>query len=102
APFSVTSSCPTTLVAGASCEVLVTFTPSGASSASATLTVPYSDSGGMRPAATRGLSGTSTNRALLSMTDCTNCGGGGGGGGVPTTDFGTTGQPVQRQLYVQN
>jgi hypothetical protein len=104
APFSVASTtCAATLAAGTSCSVTVTFTPSGSSQATATLSVLYSDTAGTRPDATRALSGTSTNRALLSMTECTSCGGfGGGGEGIPTTDFGTSGQPVQRQIFVVN
>jgi hypothetical protein len=99
-PFSVTaSSCGTTLAKGAQCSVTVTFAPSAAGPASQTLTMNYADSLGLQPSVTRGVMGTGVTGALLSITDCQNCGGGGGSGPY---DFGTWGSPTTHTFYLSN
>jgi hypothetical protein len=95
-PFSATG-CTGSLAAGASCTLTVTFTPSGNQTSSATVTLTATDGGGVIAPVTRALTGTSTNRALLIITD------GGGGGGPPGPyDFGTWGISTRHTFQVNN
>ncbi len=84
-PFAVTANtCVNNSVpSNSSCQLTVTFTPSGNGVSSQTLTASYSDSSGARPAATRALTGTATSRALVLVSD--------GGGGQSAWDFGAWG-----------
>lgn len=60
--------CGTALVSGERCTVVVTFTPSGSGPRSSTLTLAYQD-GSERKTVSRGVAGTATLRAFLSITD---------------------------------
>ena len=83
--------CGTSLAAGTSCAVVVTFTPDGLSTTAGELNIQYHDGAATR-AASRDLTGTGTTRALLQIWDETS---------LPV-DFGTAGSPVQRFLRVWN
>src|SRR5262249_38242932 len=65
-----TCTTPTTLNAGASCTVGVTFTPSGDGARAGTLSISYSD-GAATQVAVRALAGTATSKALLNIYDWT-------------------------------
>ncbi len=85
--------CGSTLAVGASCTVVVTYTPSGNSSQSSTLTLAYQ--GGSAPNATRSLTAVSTTQALISI------------GSMYTSnpgpyDYGTTGIPMDATFDVLN
>jgi hypothetical protein len=102
-PFSVgQNTCTGTLAPNNSCQMVVTFTPTGNGPSNATLSLNFSDQGGgAQPAATQQLTGTSTSRALLYLTDCATC-----TQGFyqmpPPTDFGSSGIPVTRVVTVFN
>jgi hypothetical protein len=95
--------CGNSLNVGASCTVVVTFTPSGNGVSSSTLTLNYID-GSAGQQATQALRGTSTTAALLQITTNppNNGGGGGGGNGTPSFDFGTWGTAASQTFYVIN
>ena len=101
-PFSYASTtCGATLAAGATCRITVAFTPSGDGSAAATIGLQYADGGGGAPvSATRDVTGTSTSGPYLVVTQCndSNC----GDDGRNPVDFGTSGFPVDKSLYLQN
>jgi hypothetical protein len=102
-PFAlVMNQCTAPLAPGASCLFGISFTPQGNGSSSTMLSITFGDAGGPQPAYTRQVTGTSSSRALVSITDCFNCGGGGGGGFQPPIDFGQTGVPVSRTLQLVN
>ncbi len=71
--------CGATLAAGATCTVVVTFTPSGTATLFGQVRVSYSD-GGTPATATRAVTGTPTARAHVTVAEffgpnnCTNCG----------------------------
>ena len=92
--------CGATLGTGASCTVVVTFTPSGTGASSATLSVAYND-GAAATGVTRAVTGTSTSLALLMINDWQG-GGGGGGGSPPPFDYGTSGVPIDHTFTLQN
>ena len=64
-----TGTCATTLAAGASCTVDVSFAPTTATAAAGTLHVDYDDGFGTQGAATRALKGAGTNLAFLAISD---------------------------------
>jgi hypothetical protein len=102
--FAVTNNtCAGTLGINNTCQVTVTFSPSGNGQTGATMHLDYNDQlGGPQPTVDRPLQGTSTTRALLQVVDCLTCPNGFGGGQPPPTDFGTAGISVTRQISVVN
>ena len=86
--------CGATLASGASCTIVVTFTPSGNGAASSTITLGYND-GSSAQTATRALTATSTTAAVLEFE--------GELGGAPNAlDFGTVGVPVSQTMTLVN
>ncbi|HEY3449447.1 MAG TPA: choice-of-anchor D domain-containing protein [Myxococcales bacterium] len=88
--------CGAQLAAGASCALVVTFTPSVAGRADSNLRLTYQDGSGTTKSVERWLSGMGTDQAILEVRNCMNCG--------PTgqVDFGTTGVLVERTFTVVN
>jgi hypothetical protein len=86
-----TGNCGATLAAGASCSIVVTFSPSSATTSPATLTLGYND-GVTTQSATRPLTGTGAAAAALSISD------------GPTYDFGlrANGASVTHTFTVTN
>ncbi len=87
--------CGATLNPGASCTIVVRFSPSVAGQKSSTISVTYDD--GSPHTVTRAVTGTAITGALLRMSDCNECGFGPG-----QTYFGATGVAVTRQILVRN
>jgi hypothetical protein len=78
---------PFTLAAGATCVVQVLYTaPATAGVQSGTLTV--TTGGATTASVSMPMTASSTTLAVVSISNCVDCGGGGGGGGTPTQDFG--------------
>jgi hypothetical protein len=95
--------CGTTLAPGASCTLSVQFTASGNDTISGAINVTYA--GGSTPSttATFSLLGTSTSKAIVSISNCTpgnDC----GHGGTPTFDYGyvAAGSYKDQIFYVTN
>src|SRR5581483_4743896 len=85
--------CGTMLASGASCTIVVTFTPAGAGPKSGTITLSYGNA-----QVTRQVSGTATDRALLTISDWQ-----GSPGGAPNPfDYGVSGTPVDHTFTLQN
>jgi hypothetical protein len=109
APFSFAGgypgtggNCGTSLASGASCTIVVTFTPSGSTSASGAVSIGYQDGVASQMAA-RNLTGTSTTLALLVIADWVPGPGGGPSGSNPTPfDYGTRGVATDHTFYVFN
>jgi len=80
-----------TLDRGASCTVVVTFSPTGSGARTSAFSVAWSGS-----VTTKSLSGTATDRALLAVTPWRNP------GGWSSYDFGTWGVAVDRTFFVYN
>jgi hypothetical protein len=87
--------CGTTLVAGASCTIVVDFTPTTVASFSATLSMTYSD-GVSSEGTSRGLVGQGVDGAELQISAWSN------GGSDPSFDYGAWGVPVDHTFYVTN
>src|SRR5262249_35017080 len=100
-PFGISqNTCGAVLQPGTYCSFLVTFTPSGGGQSNAQLVVTWADTSGPGPDAVMQLVGQATNRAQLSINDCSNCGG--GGPNPPPVDFGVSGTPVTRTVWLYN
>ncbi|HLL81152.1 MAG TPA: choice-of-anchor D domain-containing protein, partial [Longimicrobium sp.] len=90
--------CTSTLAPGASCAVVVTFTPSGERVRTGALTLAYNDGAASRTA-TRELRAEASTVAVLTMSDCPDC----QSSMTPSlVDFGTSGITVDRTFYVTN
>ena len=94
--------CGTTLAAGASCTVKVTFTPMGDGSRTSTLSLAYND-GSSAEVAARAITGTATTKAMLTIYDWN----GperprGAGANGPPMDYGIWGVPVDHEFTVRN
>jgi hypothetical protein len=106
-PSGTTSSyCGGVLAAGSRCVVRVDFQPSSSALFAANIDLTYDDLGGAGATRTarRSVEGTGTTLAIVSMSDCLNCGGGGGGSGTPAHDFGfvAAGQAVDQFFLLSN
>jgi hypothetical protein len=78
---------PFTLGAGATCVVQVVYTaPATAGVQSGSLTV--TTGGATTSSVSMAITASSTTLAVVSISNCVDCGGGGGGGNTPTQDFG--------------
>jgi hypothetical protein len=89
--------CTSSLAVGTSCNIVVTFTPPGAGSFSATITLNYGSNGG--PAsftATRAVTGTGITTALLTIDPW------GAGGSQGPYDYGSFGTPTDHNFTVVN
>ena len=91
-------SCSNTLAPGASCQVMVTFTPPGPGSFAGTLGIAYDDGTGANTLATRALIGAQTNLALLHVHDWSETDDGGG----DFFDLGTVGVAVDHTFTITN
>jgi hypothetical protein len=91
--------CQLTLAVGATCTIVVDFTPGAAGNFSDTLAASYDD-GAATQSSSRTLMGTAVDGAMLVITDWS--GGGGGGGNQNPFDFGTWGIPTNHTFYVTN
>lgn len=90
--------CGASLIAGASCTVVVTFGPVGATTSAGAVTMHY-NSGAGTASASRAIVGTSTDKALLALSEYS---GGGGDRSSEPIDFGITGMSTQRFVWVRN
>ncbi|HVU51293.1 MAG TPA: choice-of-anchor D domain-containing protein, partial [Polyangia bacterium] len=88
-------SCQSTLAAGSSCTVVVTY--SGAATASATWTASYQDGSGGTAQVARNVTGTAVTTAVLQILDCDDC-----SVSSQPEDFGTTGTSSTRTFRVRN
>ncbi|MBI4508670.1 MAG: choice-of-anchor D domain-containing protein [Deltaproteobacteria bacterium] len=88
--------CGASLDSGASCSLVIRFSPSGSSAVTSTLALSYDDGGSLQ-STSRVLTATSTDKALLVIKDCSQCGPSDG-----PYDFGTAGISLERVLYVSN
>lgn len=82
-----------TLAAGASCRIVVRFAPLGTVLRTSALRIDW----GVAEQTTMQLTGTGTARGLIGITPYV-----GPPGGPARLDFGTTGVPLERTLYVHN
>jgi hypothetical protein len=87
--------CGTTLLAGATCTLVVDFTPAAKGSFSTTLSVTYSD-GVSSEGTSRGLVGQGVDGAELELTAWSS------GGNDPSFDYGPWGVAVDHTFYVTN
>jgi hypothetical protein len=96
--------CSTALAAGAQCNVVVTFAPTGSGPKGSTLTLGYNDGATAAAQAAQGLTGTAQSGPLLRINDWTGNGGGGGGSNnnPPPFDYGTWGTHVYHTFTVSN
>ena len=90
--------CTTTLASGASCSLVVIFTPPSVGNFTGTLSINYDDGTGTPATATRGLLGAETNLALLTVHDYSATDSGGG----DVFDFGVTGVAVDHAFTLTN
>jgi hypothetical protein len=93
--------CGTTLASGATCNIVVRFTPSGSGPRSSTIKLNYTDlAAAPMPSATRDVTGTATIAALLMMMESV----GGCGEGCGPFDFGshTVGTTAEMTFNVFN
>ena len=88
--------CGTSLAAGASCTIVVDFTPAGVGTFAGTLSVTYND-GGSTQSTSHGLIGQGVDGAALAVTAYSS-----GGGGDSSFDYGPWGVPVDHTFYVAN
>jgi hypothetical protein len=73
------------LAVGATCAISVDFKPTAATSYSGVIGFSYGDGSGANATTTRAIQGTGTTQAIVSMTNCRNCGSGDNGN---ATDLG--------------
>jgi hypothetical protein len=95
-----TCSAATPLAAGATCTVVVTFTPSGDGPRSSRLELAYNDGATGRTVG-RAISGTATTDPYLLITDFSGASGCPGGACSPF-DYGTWGIPADHTFHVRN
>jgi hypothetical protein len=89
--------CASTLAVGTSCNIVVTFTPPGAGSFSATINLNYGTNGAPPSSTvTRALQGTGITTALLTINPW------GPGGSSGTFDYGAFGTPTDHTFTVVN
>jgi hypothetical protein len=89
--------CDVGLGVGASCKVVVSFTPGSVGDFAATLSVGYDD-GSATQSTSRSLAGEGIDGALLSISDWSS----GGGAGNDPFDFGAWGTPTTHTFYLTN
>jgi len=90
--------CSNTLAPGMSCQVTVTFTPTGPGSFAGSLGIAYDDGTGVSATATRSLAGSQTNLALLKVHDWSETDTGGG----EFYDLGVVGVAVDHTFTITN